>query len=412
MQVTTHGHLLQREELEKVEKSVHMKVEAFLLQEFDTELDFSNKVGYVCANTIFLLKFMLLYIYFSPLFLRQDEEDTANRLVVIQCDSGHKNGNLIACARYRIYDERIKAINKKKVQNRVGVTHVLFIINLPHQIFSSSFVGFQGDPWISCHIDDLMPTSGNTIEPQQAISANISDLFIGGYINDILPFMDTVYEEAQQWVPPTPENELESEKESKKESDIDSSSGESDRDRFESGEHTEDEQKPNLEGADSVRSSGDMEVVDIEQTQDAEFVAADKSENTSKVLGDTEHSAQENDADDLNTQIPPDSVDMHLYSEGDSGNPPGAQIEPTCIDEIADSVGLEGDVSLSEVPKPKRVTIDQYPIAQCQRLYGCIQAAASQLEDATNLKMKHRSTQRVSRLIKLIPRDPVEHIGK
>ena len=47
LQVTTHGHLLQREELETVADSVHMEVEAFLLQEFDTELDFSNKVGYV-----------------------------------------------------------------------------------------------------------------------------------------------------------------------------------------------------------------------------------------------------------------------------------------------------------------------------------------------------------------------------
>ena len=365
---------------------------------------------------------MLLYIHFSPLFLRQDEKDTANRLVVIQCDSGHKNGNLIACARYRIYDERIKAINKKKVQNRVGVTHVLFIINLPHQVSSSSsFVGFQGDPWISCHIDDLRPTSGNTIEPQQAISANISELFIGGYINDILPLLDTGHEAAQQQMSPAPENELESENESKKESDIDSSSGESDRDGFESGEHTEDEQKPNLEEAESVRSSGDMEIVDVEQTQDAEFAAADRSEDTSDVLhvGDAQHSSQvqETDAGDLTTQIPPDSIDnneenLYQYSEGDSENPPGAQIEPTSIGEIADSVGLEGDVSLSEAPKPKRVTIDQYPIAQCQRLYGCIQAAASRLEDATNLKMKDRSTQRISRLTKLIPRDPVEHIGK
>ena len=44
LQVTTHGHLLQREELEKVAGSVQMKMEAFLLQEFDTELDFSNKI--------------------------------------------------------------------------------------------------------------------------------------------------------------------------------------------------------------------------------------------------------------------------------------------------------------------------------------------------------------------------------
>ena len=47
LQVTTHGHLLTREELERVGESVYMKVEVFLLQEFDTELDFSNKVGYV-----------------------------------------------------------------------------------------------------------------------------------------------------------------------------------------------------------------------------------------------------------------------------------------------------------------------------------------------------------------------------
>jgi hypothetical protein len=193
---------------------------------------------------------------------------------------------------------------------------------------------------------------------------------------------------------------------------MDSLSGENDRDRFESGEHVEDEQKPILEGA---RSFGDIEVVDIEQTREAEFAAADKPENTS------EHSpqAQETDAGDISTQIAPDSADMHLYtekslyqySEGEPENPPGAQIEPTNLDEIADSVGVEGDMSLSDIPKLKRVTTDQYPIAQCHRLYGCIQAAASRLEDAPNLKMKHRSTQRISRLTKLIPRDPVEYIG-
>ena len=48
IQVTTHGHILLREEvieLMNVGALVDMKVESFLLQEFDTELDFSNKVG-------------------------------------------------------------------------------------------------------------------------------------------------------------------------------------------------------------------------------------------------------------------------------------------------------------------------------------------------------------------------------
>ena len=339
-----------------------------------------------------------LYIHFSPLFLRQDEKDIANQLIVIQCDSGHKNGNLIACARYRIYDERIKAINKNKVQNRIGVTHVLFIINLPHQIFpSSSFVGFQGDPWISYHIDDLRPTSGNTIEPQQAILANISELFIGGYISDILPFLGTVHEPASQQMSPASKIQLaeEEREENMEESDTHSLSNKSDRGGLENA------QKPTLERAELAKLSGVMEVVDVEKTQEMEFATADRQ-------GD-----QEADTDDLATQILPDRINMHLYdeySEVDSENSPGAQIPPT---ETITLVRPEEDsVSLSEVPKQKRVTIDQYPIAQCQRLYGCIQAAASRLEDATNLKMKDRSTQRVSRLTKLIPQDPVKHIGK
>ena len=121
---------------------------------------------------------------------QRDEEDEQTRLLVIQCDSGYLNGDLIACARYRIYDERVNALNKNKIQNRDGVTHILFIINLPHQVSSSTFVGFQGNPWISSHIDDLRPTSSDTIEPLHAIATNISELFIGEYIHDIAPLLE------------------------------------------------------------------------------------------------------------------------------------------------------------------------------------------------------------------------------
>ena len=121
---------------------------------------------------------------FSPLFQGGDD-----CLIVIQCDAGHIYGDLIACARYRIYDERVKAQKKNKIQSRAGVTHVLLIINLPHHVSSSSFVGFQGDPWVSYHIDDLMPTFRDTIEPVQAIKKTISDLFIGSYIHDIIPIV-------------------------------------------------------------------------------------------------------------------------------------------------------------------------------------------------------------------------------
>ena len=380
---------------------------------------------------IFELK-VHFYVHFSPLFLRQDE-DTTNRLIVIQCHTGHKNGNLIACARYRIYDERVKAINKNKIQHRLGVTHTLFIINLTHQVSStSSFVGFQGDPWISYHIDDLRPTSGNTctIQPLQAISTNISELFIGKYINDIWPHLNTVHKQPQQpQIPmvkneedpcdvvsrmttssPTPESQLE---------------GESEKNNLRSNQESDIqplyiEQKLTLRGAKSTKLPGDIKVVDSgEQTQEMAFATADRPEN-SVVLGDSEHlsQVQRTDTDILTTQIPPidmSSENIHYNSDDDSDFPLAIQILPTdqiMMDKFSASVEIKedikkDDVSISEVPKSKRVTINQNLIAQCQRLYGCIQAAISRLEDAT----KDRSTRTVSHLTKLIPRDPVEHIG-
>ena len=69
------------------------------------------------------------------------------------------------------------------------------------------------------------------------------------------------------------------------------------------------------------------------------------------------------------------------------------------------------DKSHSDVDLPKfkhLIPVNQRPIAQCRHLHTCIQAAASRINDAT----KDRSTQRVTRLTKLIPRDPGKVIGK
>ena len=90
---------------------------------------------------------------------------------MIQCDSGHLNGDLIACARHRIYDIKARADDGQ-------ITHVLYIIHLPRQM-SSSLVSFQGNPWISTHIDDLKPSTNDVIAPHEAVGVPISKLFIG-----------------------------------------------------------------------------------------------------------------------------------------------------------------------------------------------------------------------------------------
>ena len=52
-QVTTHSHLLSQDELDRISSTLSLDpyhIHVFSLQEFDTELDFSNKVRYVLST--------------------------------------------------------------------------------------------------------------------------------------------------------------------------------------------------------------------------------------------------------------------------------------------------------------------------------------------------------------------------
>lgn len=55
-------------------------------------------------------------------------------------------------------------------------THVLFVIHLPKQEVASSFVGFQGDPWVCTHIDSLLPSEDAPLL-QEMLGHSISELF-------------------------------------------------------------------------------------------------------------------------------------------------------------------------------------------------------------------------------------------
>ena len=422
----------------------------------------------------------------SPMFQR-DEEDKQNHLLVIQCDSGHLNGDLIACARYRVYDERVNALNKNKIQNRDGVTHVLFIINLPHQVSSSSFVGFQGDPWISCHIDDLRPTSSDTIEPLHAIAMNISELFIGEYIHDISPLLDTTHERIQLSESDSEESLLDEGGVTQEmpvhdaggEADVEDEGSESEDDMgeyqmepelyggssspesapvdhaqqlesleqlpefpgqtlipfepttfglqqqqiFQDQEHDE---SPTDLATTQINLNNDMEVIDIEEDE-MKFSNADTPQD-SPVIQNTEPlitTYQEN-------PVYFESVSSDRYQAGIS--PPihePVESEPAAPPPVDKSVTQSQTVFLEEPevsktlmladvntehafyqemhPTPlviQKSTKRQPQSGQCRRLYSCIQAAASRLEDFT----KDRSTQRVTRLTKLIQRYP-DHLS-
>jgi len=132
-----------------------------------------------------LIPTFYIFCWCSPIFKKNGTE-IQEKVVIIQCDSGHLYGDLIACARYRVCDLMAKGDQEQR-------THVLFIIHLPRQL-SCSLVGFQGDPWISCHIDDLIPTEAdNAIELDQVLGeVFISDVFMGKLpLNEQNEYMNT-----------------------------------------------------------------------------------------------------------------------------------------------------------------------------------------------------------------------------
>lgn len=207
------------------------------------------------------------------------------------------NADLIACARYRTYDVRAKPENE-------GITHVLFIIHLSHHQEKSLFVGFQGDPWISVHIDDLRPTSDYSITPHQAISSSISKLFLGNRSpKEVVIPMDTLLDDG----------------------------------------NTNEEEK--MDESTPLTESDEMQV----------------------------------------DERPPETVSETSSIEID-------QPEPEYQFQVFPTLSTTGVADIAP---------------QYKRLHGCIQAAASKLQDAA----KRRATKRVEILVNLIPREPCFPLG-
>jgi len=91
---------------------------------------------------------------------------------------------LIACARHRIIDERVSAL---QMNNDVPLqaTHVVFIVQLPKQAGGTKFVGFQGAQWYSVHIDDLNPPKDLSFDLPNAFYHSMSEIFgIGSAVDD------------------------------------------------------------------------------------------------------------------------------------------------------------------------------------------------------------------------------------
>ena len=119
------------------------------------------------AVWLFVILIISLIFIHSREFFRN--EFNTHRLLIIQCDNGHENIDLIACARYRTKDERNK-------QQSYGITHVVFVVQLPRMNGGTKFASFQGGPWISAHIDDLHENNTSDII-KHALRSRMSTFF-------------------------------------------------------------------------------------------------------------------------------------------------------------------------------------------------------------------------------------------
>ena len=129
-----------------------------------------------------------LYVL-SHLFLRAFFERLGGDcpgILLVQCDSGDDNFNLIAGARHILLEERTDAPGMLNLST-VEAVHIVLIIQLPRIAGGCrNFVGFQGGKWLSSHIDELRPLGRHTPSIEQLIDRPISELFRSGSEDDMM----------------------------------------------------------------------------------------------------------------------------------------------------------------------------------------------------------------------------------
>ena len=100
---------------------------------------------------------------------------------MVQCDAGDINSKLIPCARHLLVEQRTTA--EQDFLESVGCApssfvHIVLIIQLPRLVGGCpTFAGFQGGRWISVHIDELRPPTGQIPAIQFMVDRPISNLF-------------------------------------------------------------------------------------------------------------------------------------------------------------------------------------------------------------------------------------------
>lgn len=100
----------------------------------------------------------------------------ATKLLILQCEFGDQNLDLIASVKQKIMDLKNEVIKKNLTYCS---TQVALIVTLSRKPGGTRFVGFQGGQWKSVYIDDLLPPSSKVVSVENATSVkSIGDLLL------------------------------------------------------------------------------------------------------------------------------------------------------------------------------------------------------------------------------------------
>ncbi|XP_068759451.1 E3 ubiquitin-protein ligase rnf213-alpha-like isoform X4 [Montipora capricornis] len=167
VQITTHSRLLSKNDLFVLCDQTDFSpstVDFMTLQQFQTEQQFRSLVR---------------------LFFERNGGGCSG-ILIVQCDSGDDNFNLIAGARHILMEERNYAPELLGL-SKIEPIHIALVVQLPRIPGGCrNFVGFQGGQWMSVHLDELRPPGRNTPSIDHLINRPISELFGDGNETQLL----------------------------------------------------------------------------------------------------------------------------------------------------------------------------------------------------------------------------------
>ncbi|XP_029904896.1 E3 ubiquitin-protein ligase rnf213-alpha-like [Myripristis murdjan] len=148
-EVTTFSRLLTAADTQQLQNVTKFDIKLLSLHQFDTEYSFLKKIREFLAST------------------------QADKVLIIQTDydEGNHSRNILSSAKYSCINE----INKWAMDSTK--TFVYFVTKLPRVEGGTSFVGFQGGPWRSVHIDDLRRSKEFVSDVHTLKNLRISQLF-------------------------------------------------------------------------------------------------------------------------------------------------------------------------------------------------------------------------------------------